>query len=150
MKFTSEDLMKAMGLKVGDRVSYEIDNKIYYCNIYTEKNIPKIGIEKERSSFPISCLIDLEIEILPQPKHVGDLKCATKGKGGQENCSDCPVRILCESKECMDLGIGDTLYSYLETYQEKVFKYTNGKSDFDQEIYDILKKRLDKEVKDNE
>jgi hypothetical protein len=128
MKFTSEDLMKAMGLSVGDRVKihddiYEVKQSvldtIYLRNDFLDDELKIVD------------LIDLDYEILPRPKRVGDLEC-------NHDCSNCPLRIIPSCRGCGS----KTLYKILETYK------TLSKDDdkFDQEIYDLLKARLDKVV----
>ena len=129
MKFTSKDLMKAMGLKVGDRVKTK-DNFIFEIvknNFYILKGI---NIPENRG---LEFLIDLEVDILPRPKRIGDLKCK------DFECSSCPIRTICINNS---LGSEqDTLFETLEAYKKKDY--------LDQEIYDILKARLDKEVEKN-
>ena len=134
-KFTSEDLMKAMGLQVGDRVKvtyvdnnftatdeiYEVverDNSIW---ITAPSNEYLIGCE-------IECMLNKNYEILPRPKRVGDLKCDTIG-----GCDHCPLSFLVG---CYAIEL-DTLYSNLK----QLCDMHN-----DQEIYDLLKSRLDKVV----
>jgi hypothetical protein len=131
MKFTSEDLMKAMGLSVGSKLL--INNDIYIVDeVGTLHSDIKMGYYD--GSY-LSEIVDVEeFEILPRPKRVGDLKC----EGLCHNV--CPVRIICSM--CDELGVGDTFYEYLETYKT-VYSECCG---FDQEIYDLLKARLDKEV----
>lgn len=137
MKFTSEDLMKAMGLAVGDRIKapngviYEVVSEVVdYANVIGLINKGKY----EDNYFPLKMLVcDEDFEILPKLKKVGELNCKEYRK---ERCNSCPIRVL-----CVDDCTNNTLYNKLEL----AHKY--GK---DQEIYDILKKRLDKEVEDNE
>ena len=130
MKFTSEDLMKAMGLNVGDKfeVQYASHTETFtvHRNSYGSIIIRKID---DNSEACMGYLLEKDYEILPIPKKVGDLKCREYGK---QNCNDCPIRTICVD-DCTD----DTLYNKLEL----AHKY--GK---DQEIYDLLKARLDKEV----
>lgn len=162
MKFTSEDLMKAMGLQVGDRIRLfedkirEWDEAVYELVKNEQDDYPTyysfVNIEDSDDRFNIHYFIDLEYEILPRPKRVGDLKCGFKKElGGIGSCTTCPVRIICGHYTCKDeLGAGDTLYEYLETYKKKIKEEYDDEdedyNDFDQEIYDLLKARLDKEV----
>ena len=76
-----------------------------------------------------------DFEILPKPKRVGDLKC-----NEFDDCSKCPLRSICSILiyDVVDI----TFYEILEKYIK------SGKSSFDQEIYDFLKARLDKEVEE--
>lgn len=85
MKFTSEDLMKAMGLKVGDRVAcldsrYIFMVREYRGNVYLE--CENADLETQFMHY----LLNVEFEILPAPKRVGDLKCGYMEK----NCVECP------------------------------------------------------------
>lgn len=136
MKFTSKDLMKAMGLNVGDKIkaTFEthscIDNRIYteerIVNIVTDNNFG-VALEHDGVVVPIEKLVNKDFEILPKPKRVGDLKC--KGK-----CAECPLKTTrCEYKK----DGNETLYDILDCMFDGIE---------DEEIYDLLKARLDKEV----
>lgn len=133
MKFTSEDLMKAMGLQVGDKIKVFKDNTdTYKAGVYQlEVCVPNwyvlVHIEDEDYRFKLKWLVDLEYEILPKPKRVGELKC------GGDYCNKCPLNFVC--KNTKKRVVGETLYEILEYF------YID-----DQEIYDLLKARLDKEV----
>ena len=136
MKYTSEMLMKDMKLQVGDRVKYGLligvitrneDNEII-IEVYTQKN-EYCGIA------PLYDLIDKEITLLPKLKRVGDLKCGEISEN--KECSKCPLRSICAT---LSTGRKTTLYEMLEIYKL-------GKGSYlDQEIHDLLKSRLDKEV----
>ena len=140
MKFTSEDLMKAMHLQVGDRIKVKFDVcSPYYqdttntiCEII--KNITghiMIRNENHQAMF-MHNLVDINYEILPRPKRVGNFKCDGK-------CTNCKVKYICD----IEINAVDrTLYEVLEQYKliSKDYDY------FDQEIYDLLKARLDKVV----
>ena len=134
MKFTSEDLMKAMRLAIGDRISAVNAN-----NDPTIYNIVEISgsifYEKEGNAYSLFNLIGRDFEILPKPKRVGDLNGYDYGK-----CINCPLRLF---SYCGDYCDGNlSLYKVLEEATD----YVKRKGLFDQEIYDLLKKRLDKEV----
>ena len=126
-KFTSKDLLDALGLQVGDKIIFcndifelkEIDGLFIFCNI-----------NNKNEGFWIVHLIDQDFDILPKPKRVGDLKC-----GELDSCRACPLQWPCfrEVDEKMDMET--LLYEQLES-----FVIT------DQEIYNLLKNRLDKEV----
>ena len=62
-------------------------------------------------------------------KHIGDLICR------ELKCENCPLHCT----NCREVDIYNTLYENLEEHYS-FFK--------DKEIYDILKKRLDKEVEE--
>lgn len=130
MKFTSEDLMKAMGLKIGDRVKTK-DNFIFEIVKNDFYFLKGINIPENRG---LEFLIGLEVDIVPRPKRVGDLKCK------EFKCSNCPLRALitCNSYNGRSKRLFDNLA-----------KWTNEYTSFDQEIYNLLKARLDKEVEEN-
>ena len=128
MKFTSEDLMKAMRLQVGDRIKCAI-------NEYTIVKInDEVFYEREGNVYSMVNLVNRDFEILPRPKRVGDLKCDDIP---HSDCIICPIKIL-----CLDYGDANKqlFYEILEDYKSKSGEH------FDQEIYDLLKARLDKEV----
>lgn len=136
MKFTSEDLMKAMGLQVGDRVRIDtFDNTDFeVCKINNEMCIEEIVlVDDNEEIFTLTLMFNYDYQILPRPKRVGDLKC-----NGFDDCSKCPLRTICEI--IMFNGDDITFYEILEKYKK------SGKRSFDQEIYNLLKNRLDKEV----
>ena len=72
------------------------------------------------------------IKLPKEPKKIGNLKC-----GDVKDCEDCPFKVI-DCGEADDLKIHTyTLFDILNNWYEK-YK--------DQEIYKILKARLDKEV----
>jgi hypothetical protein len=129
MKFTSEDLMKAMGLQVGDYVRIKTKELEKYTFLVDDED--GLMLVYEGYEYPIVYLVDHEYEILPRPKRVGDLQCV------EYECAKCPLRtIRCDKND----DIGNSLYYILENVLVG--------ADFDQEIYDLLKARLDKEVEE--
>ena len=126
MKFTNSDLAKAMGLKIGDRVKvksavndsavYELDSS--YC------------LSGNHIHIHLDSIIELDYEILPKKKKVGELLCK------DVDCDTCPLRTL----HC-DAAYSDTLYKILERHFAEI-------GIKDKEIYNILKARLDKEMKE--
>ena len=138
MKFTSEDLMKAMGLSVGDRVKVKLgigldflsNSKNYVVEIFKDTTgIIMIKNDKNQSIF-LTNLIGYDFEILPRPKRVGDILCKDC------ECVECHLRCL---PYCNQLDNGKkTLFNILDGWNEY--------NSFDQEIHDLLKARLDKEV----
>ena len=126
MKFTSEDLMKAMGLQVGDYVRIGTKELEKYTFLVDDED--GLMLIYEDYEYPIGYLLDHDFEIIPRPKRVGELKC-------DKQCNKCPLRAL---ESCNMFG-RLTLYELLE----KVYEDWENK---DQEIYDLLKARLDKEV----
>lgn len=132
MKFTSEDLMKAMGLSIGDRVKVTFkDDTIEEYEIIKYDN-GNIILHDDFHGYDdhVGYLLDNEIEILPRPKRVGDLKCEDC------ECVECHLRCL---PHCNQLDRAkETLFNILDGWNEY--------DTFDQEIHDLLKARLDKEV----
>lgn len=134
IKFTSEDLMEWLGLQVGDeiRINDKPDNYIVELN---ECGIPCVKDKYTKIRFEMTYLINRKVEILPRPKRVGDLKCSYDDT---LNCSKCPLFVLCHASREYD---NKRLYEVLDNWFE---------SSKDQEIYYLLKTRLDKEVEVNE
>lgn len=120
MKFTSEDLAKAMGLEIGDRVKVKSaggDSCVYKLN-------QDYSLSSNTVHIHLDSIIELDYEIIPKTKKVGELICNEVG------CANCPLyKFLCRGQGSNDL------YTIL---------FNNYKDD--KEIYDILKARLDKEV----
>lgn len=147
MKFTSEDLMKVMGLNVGDRVKvyahiterFEVIRDkpgitVAIGRVLTKKYPIFLRNLEDDSLEEIEYLIDQDYEILPRTKRVGDLSC--REMFVKSGCSGCPVRNIC-NEYVSDVEITEKLYAFLEAYQ------VNAENHFDQEIYDLLKARLD-------
>ena len=134
MKFTSEDLMKAMRLAVGDRVKVALTPNHYA--IFTLVNDENEGlslISKEKEFYPVEFLVDLDFEILPRPKRVGDLKCDGK-------CLLCPCIYVCNEEVN---AIDKTLYEVLEL---GIATFTKTPKKMNEEIHNVIKARLDREV----
>lgn len=123
MKFTNNDLAKAMGLEIGDRVRVKCADGSSY--IY--KLNPDYSLSCNRIHIHLDSIIELDYEIIPRTKKVGELICR------DICCADCPLRSI----DCGGEGGNESLYDKLE--------YTFVDMN-DKEIYDILKSRLDKEV----
>lgn len=136
MKFTSEDLMNAMGLSVGDRI--KVADKVYTIikldDNYFLEDISLTPVLKINHWQSITTLLNQDFEILPRPKRVGDLKCK------DFECAKCHLRCLPHCNQMSNAK--KTLFNILNGWN----KYDT----FDQEIYDLLKARLDKELKQNE
>jgi hypothetical protein len=138
MKFTSEMLMKAMGLQVGDRVKVVIcdnDDKNLIFVITKDEVCGGITLLETNDGFftDLEYLLDQDFEILPKPKRVGELKCLGY------SCAKCPLRMINCTDAYSEITPDSTLYEILE--------YQNEENP-DQEIYDLLKARLDKEVEE--
>lgn len=148
MKKTSKDFMEWLGLQVGDKVKikFEVSNIIdetitteeLIVNIVSDNNWG-VGLENDGVVVPIERLLNKDFNILPKPKRIGDLKCGKISEN--KECSKCPLRSICAT---LSTGRKTTLYEMLEIYKLDKGSY------LDQEIYDLLKARLDKEVKEND
>ena len=140
MRKTHKDLLEWLGLKVGDVIRFnDSPNKWTVANEEYIALDPKVDRyiygngAKLVDELPTESLIEMEFNILPKPERVGDLICTTQIK-----CNKCPLKILCDS-DYIDIMYVDTLYNILELFKKN--------ENFDQEIYNFLKARLDKEVK---
>lgn len=118
MKFTNKDLADVMGLKPGDKI--KVWKTIFILND-EYKFISDNGYPASPAIF-----IDEEFEILPPVKRLGDKLCM------DFDCNKCPLFVI----NC-DNSINSSLYEKLE----QTFVDVN-----DDELYNILKTRLDKEV----
>lgn len=124
MKFTSKQLIEAMGLKEEDVILCQDKEYIIKENELVSKD-ERDGIGWE-IILGIDYLLDKDFEIVKPKKKVGEQFC------GAIYCNKCPlVRCCIETEQC-------TLYENLEGWNKE---YN------DKKIYDILKSRLDKEVK---
>lgn len=131
MKLTSKDLMKIMGLQVGDRIKVEFeftDEELFEVSESILKTIYLKSINNSYIEAVISDLVDRDFEILQKPKRVGDLECSG-------DCENCPLMAVCSWNSDFQ---GKNLY--------EVLNYELTTVHDDQEIYDLLKARLDKEV----
>lgn len=129
MKFTSEDLMKAMGLNVGDRVKIAFTNFDLILEVKLDTHLQLYDVKNDNYMDIMDVITDkLEYEILPRPKRVGDLTC------NDFECPNCPLNYICN---LCDYGflLENSLFNILELFNCD-----------DQEIHDLLKARLDKEV----
>lgn len=125
MKLTNKDLLKILSLQIGDKIKTDIGileiKKSTSGIIYLEDT-------EDNEEYNLSELVNVEYEILPRPKRVGDLIC------NETDCKNCPMKCL----ECLEyIDAPETIYERLKRWYE-YYK--------DQEIYDLLKARLDKEV----
>lgn len=126
---TSKDLMEWLGLQVGDRIRIndKPDNYIVELN---ECGIPCVKDKYTKIRFEMTYLINRKIEILPRPKKVGQLTCREI-----KDCRTCPLWWICFIKIQAKDEMKTSLYEMLESFVVT-----------DQEIHDLLKARLDKEV----
>lgn len=131
---TSNDLLEWLGLKVGDRIRIN-DNPTIYIVEKNECDYPFVRNKDEKIRYEVTYLLNRKVEILPSPEMVGNLKC--KGE-----CSTCPIRaIWCSNSKGK---VGKTLYEILENWKNTHSVF------FDRNIYEVLLKRLNKEVSDEE
>lgn len=131
MKFTSKDLMKAMGLQVGDKVKIEtFDNSDFeVCEAYDMGNKEIVLVDDNEEAFGLTLAFGYEYDILPKPKRVGQLTCREI-----KECRTCPLQFVCNLFRC-SFSEDNSLYNILTEINV-----------YDQEIHDLLKARLDKEV----
>ena len=118
MKFTSEDLARLLGIKIGDKIRNSKGEVADVVEGYILDFHPfRIGLYS---------IVDEEFEILPQKMKVGENICE------EMVCDECPLhRLNCP------VGFTKSLYETLKDWYE---------INKDKELYDILKLRLDKEV----
>lgn len=146
MKFTQEDLLNALKLKVGDKIIaheiiYEIckDDKCgYYLNPVRGNTVNETYIFRFHFPLALDHLIDTEFEIVKE-KHIGDLTCDEIRDA--DKCELCPLRCLdcCTSPNS---NVRESLYENLKAIvlSDEAFK--------DEDLYNFLKPRLDKKVED--
>ena len=130
MKFTSEDLMKAMGLQVGYKIKIDLG---YTFEIVQNGKIISLERLGEGYYTDLEFLVDTDFEILPKPKRVGELKCDGK-------CPLCPCIYVCNEEVN---AIDKTLYEVLEL---GIATFTKTPKKLNEEIHNVIKARLDKEV----
>ena len=130
MKFTNEDLLKAMGLQVGDKIKVKGYSGIFEV-MNSHEGVLRI-VENNTSLAGIDWLLNEEYEILPRPKRIGDLACSDL------ECKNCPLKMLCRIAE-VGYFSKCTLYEALDD----LLKNDVQPDYFDQEIYDLFKARLD-------
>lgn len=137
MRKTHKDLLDWLGLKVGDVIRFnDSPNKWIVANEEYIALDPKVDRyiygngAKLVDELPTESLIEMEFNILPKPERVGDLECSG-------NCKNCPLMSVCS---------WDSDYQGKKIYEVLDYELTTIHDD--QEIYDLLKARLDKEVKE--
>ena len=133
MKKTSEEFMEWLGLKIGDKVKFLDD---IWVIKYDKNEVHEVYLHRKYGGYDqilwLTELIDRDIDILPQPKRVGDLKCEDF-----KDCFNCPLKAFRLADICIGTD-NQTLYEKLEEFDIRI----------DQEIYNLLKARLDKEVEE--
>ena len=124
MKFTSKQLIEAMGLREEDVILCQDKKYIIKENKLICKD-EQDGIGSE-IILGIDYLLDKDFEIIKKVRRIGELICK------DIICRDCPLWIItCANKN------NKSLYDNLEY----IFKGSD-----DKELYDLLKSRLDKEI----
>lgn len=118
MRFTRKELAQAMGLKPGDKIRV-------WKTIFTINDEYSFISDNGYPASP-AIFIDEEFEIVQAKKNVGEKLCM------DFDCNKCPLFVI----NC-DNSINSSLYEKLE----QTFADVN-----DDELYNILKARLDKEV----
>lgn len=119
MKYTSKELAKLLGIKIGDRIRLS-DGEI-------GEVIEDYQLDFQPWRVGLHIIIDKDFEILPQKKKLGEKLCEEIG------CDECPLLRL----NCPMEFTKSSLYEILKDWYE---------INKDKEIYDILKARLDKEI----
>lgn len=129
MKFTSGDLLRVLGLKVGDVIKTSVGDifeivEVNFIYLYLK------NAEGRAIAWQSNYLIDLEFEILPPVKKVGDMRCKDF-----EVCKECPLRFInCRNSD------NQVLFDIFKDLKENLCLV-------DEEIEAIIEKRLNKEVK---
>ena len=119
-------------LNIGDRIKISVANNefIYEIRLNAENKPYLLNEQNLINCGDVHSLIDMDIEILPKPKRVGDILCKDC------ECVECHLRCL---PYCNQLDNGKkTLFNTLNSWNEY--------DTLDQEIHDLLKARLDKVV----
>jgi hypothetical protein len=106
----------------------ELLKKLIYDNCYLKTNG---GSVNEGIDNVIEYLNDFPFTVTLTPHRVGNLKCKS------QNCNTCPVRSICAIK-----GVNPELTFYENLEEYKIYEAKL----FDQDLYDLIKVRLDKEV----
>lgn len=129
MKFTSKDLMNAMGLKKGDTIRIAATGLLFsediVCKVCSDNNAA--WLETKDSKISLDSLIGMEFEVVSDS--IGHTVCK------DWHCHKCPLRML---TGCESVNPDMTLYQCLEYIKDDIGEL------FDQEIYDLIKARLDK------
>ena len=121
-----------LGVEPNERFKLDVKTDERYCLFFIDENLNAFSAINDIAGgcdwVLKYCLMNTDKIIkLPKKKHVGDLICKDL------KCENCPLySINCDAGDAYS-----NLYRNLEYHYEQ-FK--------DKEIYDILKKRLDKEI----
>ena len=138
--FTSQDLMKAMGLQVGDiigifRLSSCQDEKYEICQ--QNNDVIYAKSVKYGGEMPLYTIINdyTQYKILPKPKRVGENIC-------NGNCPVCPCIFVCNEEVN---AVNKTLYEVLD---EGIKTFVNLNGSLQSQVYNAIKENLDKEVEE--
>ena len=71
MKFTYEDLMKAMGINVGDRVKVTYADNIHITYELKYNKYEGLVLENDTDIELLSNIVNMDFEILPRLERVG-------------------------------------------------------------------------------
>ena len=123
MKFTSEDLINAKKA-LAEIIRYNLE-EIYDNGV----EIGYVNPLQDECHSISKALEELE-RLLPKPKKIGELKCE------EFECEKCPLQFICN------------LYDSPFSEDNSLYNILTKIDVYDQEIYDLLKARLDKEVKE--
>ena len=136
MKFTSEDLMKAMGLQIGDIIEIFIpascqEEKYEICqrnndDLIYAKSV-KYGIQVQLYSL-ISDYT--QYKILQKPKRVGENIC-------NRNCPTCPCIFVCNEEVN---AVNKNLYEVLD---DGIKTFLNFNGSLQSQVYNAIKEDLE-------
>ena len=131
MKFTTADLVKHLGLEVGDKVV--VRNEKYELKETTDEEGYML-VDADGYVIPVSDLVDKEFEHYKRKKKIGETCC-----GDYALCKNCPLWIL----NCGNVTDRDDRWPLYRILNDVC--YAAGiKSD--NSIYLALRAKLDKEV----
>ena len=128
MIYSSENLLNDMNISFNDKllvngeILHVVDTYDHGISLYNKRKDLYIHV---------SFLVDKKITILANEKKVGDLICK------ETQCNLCPLRLLCYRCPC-----DSKLFDAFENIKED----SKSWDIFDDEILDLIEKRLNKEV----
>lgn len=138
MKYTAKDLLKAMGLKVGDLVKMKWAFNSDFCYYRITEDFAFQNIQTKAKQH-ISAIVDnYEYEKIEQTGTYGNARCSWNGI----ECKNCPLRML-------PCGMTNPYRKKLKDIWEQI-KQSNVTSGFeeDNDINRIIKQRLDQYIID--
>ena len=127
--------MNDMKLEIGSKIKVRINNKIRICCICENTSgdiyFSELNQSEPEIRYALTHLVDCTYDVI-KVKRYGDLKCEEI-----KCCYKCPLRALCGS-----VFGGFTLY---ENFDD-LLRNAHEDNIYDDEIFSIIKKRLDEEV----